>query len=75
LAAIASPGASVYSMTKAAVAALTRGLARDLRSRGITVNTVKPGPTETECGRAHPRHAATDAGAGAVSAETAKLPA
>ncbi|HEV2979658.1 MAG TPA: SDR family NAD(P)-dependent oxidoreductase, partial [Casimicrobiaceae bacterium] len=31
------PGASVYSMTKAAVAALTRGLARDLGSRGITV--------------------------------------
>lgn len=34
------PGASVYSMTKAAVAALTRGLARDLGSLGITVNTM-----------------------------------
>jgi 3-oxoacyl-[acyl-carrier protein] reductase len=42
------PGASVYSMTKAAVAALTRGLARDMGSRGITVNTVQPGPTETD---------------------------
>jgi 3-oxoacyl-[acyl-carrier protein] reductase len=42
------PGASVYGMTKAAVAALTRGLARDLGSRGITVNTVQPGPTETD---------------------------
>jgi 3-oxoacyl-[acyl-carrier protein] reductase len=42
------PGASVYSMTKAAVAALTRGLARDLGSSGITVNTVQPGPTETD---------------------------
>jgi 3-oxoacyl-[acyl-carrier protein] reductase len=42
------PGASVYSMTKAAVAALTRGLARDLGPRGITVNTVQPGPTETD---------------------------
>jgi 3-oxoacyl-[acyl-carrier protein] reductase len=42
------PGVSVYSMTKAAVAALTRGLARDLGSRGITVNTVQPGPTETD---------------------------
>ena len=42
------PGASVYSMTKAAVAALTRGMARDLGPRGITVNTVQPGPTETE---------------------------
>jgi 3-oxoacyl-[acyl-carrier protein] reductase len=44
----AFPGASVYSMTKAAVAALTRGMARDLGSRGITVNTVQPGPTETD---------------------------
>jgi 3-oxoacyl-[acyl-carrier protein] reductase len=41
-------GASVYGMTKAAVAALTRGLARDLGPRGITVNTVQPGPTETD---------------------------
>jgi NAD(P)-dependent dehydrogenase (short-subunit alcohol dehydrogenase family) len=35
-------------MTKAAVAALIRGLARDLGSRGITLNTVQPGPTETD---------------------------
>jgi len=41
-------GASVYSMTKAAVAGLTRGLARDLGSRGITVNNVQPGPTATD---------------------------
>jgi len=42
------PGASVYGMTKAAVAALTRGLAIDLAPRGITVNNVQPGPTETD---------------------------
>ena len=42
------PGASVYSMTKGAVAALTRGLARDLGPRGITVNVIQPGPTETD---------------------------
>jgi 3-oxoacyl-[acyl-carrier protein] reductase len=42
------PGASVYSMTKGAVAALTRGLARDLGPRGITVNTIQPGPIETD---------------------------
>jgi 3-oxoacyl-[acyl-carrier protein] reductase len=42
------PGASVYSMTKGAVATLTRGLARDLGPRGITVNNVQPGPTETD---------------------------
>ncbi|MGO8003112.1 SDR family oxidoreductase [Rhizobium ruizarguesonis] len=38
------PGYSVYAASKAAVAALTRGLARDLAPRGITVNTVQPGP-------------------------------
>src|SRR5258708_5811388 len=42
------PGAAVYGMTKAAVAALTRGLAIDLAPRGITVNNVQPGPTETD---------------------------
>ncbi len=41
-------GGSVYAMTKAAVAGLTRGLARDLGPRGITVNNVQPGPTATE---------------------------
>ena len=41
-------GLSVYSLSKAAVAGLTRGLARDLGPRGITVNTVQPGPVETD---------------------------
>jgi 3-oxoacyl-[acyl-carrier protein] reductase len=41
-------GASVYTMTKAAVAGLTRGLARDLGPRGITVNAVQPGPVDTD---------------------------
>jgi 3-oxoacyl-[acyl-carrier protein] reductase len=41
-------GGSVYAMSKAAVAGLTRGLARDLGPRGITVNTVQPGPVETD---------------------------
>jgi 3-oxoacyl-[acyl-carrier protein] reductase len=41
-------GASVYAMTKAAVAGLTRGLARDLGPRGITVNVVQPGPVDTD---------------------------
>jgi 3-oxoacyl-[acyl-carrier protein] reductase len=44
-------GASVYSMTKAAVAGLTRGLARDLGPRGITINTVQPGPVATDLNR------------------------
>ncbi|MEJ0013396.1 MAG: 3-oxoacyl-ACP reductase family protein [Bauldia sp.] len=41
-------GASVYALTKAALAGFTRGLARDLGPRGITVNNVQPGPTMTD---------------------------
>jgi 3-oxoacyl-[acyl-carrier protein] reductase len=41
-------GGSVYAMTKAAVAGLTRGMARDLGPRGITVNTIQPGPIATD---------------------------
>ncbi len=41
-------GGSVYAMTKAAVAGLTRGLARDLGPKGITVNVVQPGPVDTD---------------------------
>lgn len=41
-------GGSVYAMTKAAVAGLTRGLARDLGPKGITVNNVQPGPVDTD---------------------------
>jgi 3-oxoacyl-[acyl-carrier protein] reductase len=42
------PGLSDYSATKAAVAAYSRGWARDLGPRGITVNTVQPGPIDTD---------------------------
>jgi 3-oxoacyl-[acyl-carrier protein] reductase len=41
-------GASVYALTKGAVAAFTKGLARDLGPRGITVNNVQPGPVDTD---------------------------
>lgn len=41
-------GMSVYTMTKSAVAGLTRGLARELGARGITVNNVQPGPVDTD---------------------------
>ncbi|MEO3761432.1 3-oxoacyl-ACP reductase family protein [Mycobacterium sp. B14F4] len=41
-------GLSVYAMTKGAVAGLTRGLARELGPRGITVNNVQPGPIATD---------------------------
>lgn len=42
------PMSAVYSMTKGAIAAMTRGLARDLGPRGITVNNIQPGPTVTD---------------------------
>jgi len=41
-------GGSVYALSKAAVAGFTRGLARDLGPRGITVNNVQPGPVATD---------------------------
>lgn len=50
---VASPGIAVYSMTKSALNSLTRGLARDLGPRGITVNLVHPGPTDSDMNPAH----------------------
>ncbi len=41
-------GGSVYAMSKAAVAAMVKGAALDLAPRGITVNNIQPGPTETD---------------------------
>ena len=42
------PGASVYSASKAAVESLTRTWAAEFGPRGVRVNTVAPGPTDTE---------------------------
>lgn len=42
------PGASVYSASKAAVESLTRTWAAEFGPRGVRVNTVAPGPTNTE---------------------------
>jgi NAD(P)-dependent dehydrogenase (short-subunit alcohol dehydrogenase family) len=42
------PGLSLYAMSKAALVGLTKGLARDLGQRGITVNVVHPGSTDTD---------------------------
>ncbi len=41
-------GMAVYGMTKAAVATFTRGLARDIGPKGITVNNIQPGPVDTD---------------------------
>ncbi|WP_326561547.1 SDR family NAD(P)-dependent oxidoreductase [Micromonospora sp. NBC_01796] len=42
------PGFSLYAMSKTALIGLTKGLGRDLGPRGITVNLVNPGPTDTD---------------------------
>ena len=42
------PGYSVYASMKGAIETLTKYLAKDLGSRGITVNVVAPGPIETD---------------------------
>jgi 3-oxoacyl-[acyl-carrier protein] reductase len=41
-------GLAVYSATKAAIDGLTRAMARELGSRGITVNGIAPGYLKTE---------------------------
>jgi NAD(P)-dependent dehydrogenase (short-subunit alcohol dehydrogenase family) len=43
-----SPGITLYAMTKAALVGLTKGLARDLGPRNITVNLIEPGPIDTD---------------------------
>ncbi|MDB5298382.1 MAG: 3-oxoacyl-(acyl-carrier-protein) reductase [Phycisphaerales bacterium] len=42
------PGLVPYSATKGAVKMFTQALAREVGSRGITVNNVQPGPIDTE---------------------------
>lgn len=41
-------GGAAYALTKSAVQGMTRGLARDLGVRNITVNNVQPGPVDTD---------------------------
>ncbi|MFH8408271.1 SDR family NAD(P)-dependent oxidoreductase [Streptomyces sp. NPDC018019] len=45
---VAFPGGSLYATSKAALTGLTKTLARELGSRGITANLVHPGPVDTD---------------------------
>ena len=42
------PGMAPYSATKGAIKMFTQGLARELGTRGVTVNNVQPGPIDTD---------------------------
>jgi 3-oxoacyl-[acyl-carrier protein] reductase len=50
-------GVTLYAASKAALGGMTRGLARDLGARDITVNLVQPGPIDTERNPADGPHA------------------
>lgn len=50
LARFSMPGFSVYGPIKAAIESLSRYLAKELGEKKITVNTVAPGPIETDFG-------------------------
>ena len=43
-----TPGLVAYSATKGAVKMFTQGLSREVGGRGITVNTIQPGPIDTD---------------------------
>jgi 3-oxoacyl-[acyl-carrier protein] reductase len=54
---VLGPGISLYALTKAALVGLTKAMARDLGPRGITVNVVQPGSTDTDMNPASGPHA------------------
>jgi 3-oxoacyl-[acyl-carrier protein] reductase len=43
-----TPGLVAYAATKGAVKMFTQGLSREVGPRGITVNTIQPGPIDTD---------------------------
>jgi 3-oxoacyl-[acyl-carrier protein] reductase len=60
------PGVALYAMSKAALTGLTRGLARELGPRGITVNLVQPGAVDTDMNPADGPYAAGQRAANAL---------
>ncbi|MFJ7566255.1 3-oxoacyl-ACP reductase family protein [Herminiimonas sp. NPDC097707] len=59
-------GGAAYAMSKSAIVGLTKGLARDLGGRGITVNNVQPGPVDTDMNPAEGEFAETMKGLMAI---------
>jgi 3-oxoacyl-[acyl-carrier protein] reductase len=49
---VPAPGIALYCASKAALEQFTKVAAREFGPRGITVNTISPGPTDTEMLRA-----------------------
>ncbi len=45
---VPTPGLTAYALTKSSLLAFTRGLARELGAKEITVNLVQPGPIDTD---------------------------
>ena len=58
---VPGPGMALYATSKAAMVGLTKALARELGPRGITVNLVHPGPTDTDMNPADGPYAADQA--------------
>ncbi|MFF5980586.1 SDR family oxidoreductase [Streptomyces olindensis] len=58
---VPGPGGTLYAMSKAALAGLTKALARELGERGITANLVHPGPIDTDMNPADGPYASAQA--------------
>jgi len=55
---VPGPGMTLYAVSKTAMVGLTKALARELGGRGVTVNLVQPGPTDTDMNPADGPYAA-----------------
>jgi NAD(P)-dependent dehydrogenase (short-subunit alcohol dehydrogenase family) len=63
---VPEPGITLYALSKSALIGFTKGLARDLGPRGITVNIVHPGSTDTDMNPADGAHAEAQRGRMAI---------